>query len=111
MNMIKGTEMNLAEMNVTEMNGNEITGMNRKQNDSGYVRKMGGRIYRAMMNEEEGLDGILVTVGLCIIALLLCVVMRDSLTSFIQTLVTEMTNTAKNILSTAGVLVMPGGWM
>ena len=37
-------------------------------------------IVRSAMNKEEGLDGILVTIGLCIIALLLCVVMRDSLT-------------------------------
>ena len=60
------------------------------------------------MNREEGLDGILVTIGLCIIALLLCVVMRDSLTEFIQTIVSEMTNSAKNILATAGTLVIPG---
>jgi peptidoglycan hydrolase CwlO-like protein len=32
------------------------------------------------MKKEKGLDGILVSVGLCIIALLLCVVMKDSLT-------------------------------
>ena len=60
------------------------------------------------MNREEGLDGILVTIGLCIIALLLCVVMRDSLTEFIQTIVSEMTNSAKNILATAGTVVIPG---
>lgn len=60
------------------------------------------------MNKEEGLDGILVTIGLCIIALLLCVVMRDSLTTFIQTIVTEMTNSARNILATAGALIVPG---
>lgn len=51
------------------------------------------------MKKEAGIDGILVTVGLCIIALLLCVVMKDSLTAFIQTLVTELTNEAKEVLS------------
>ncbi|MBQ1897367.1 MAG: hypothetical protein II154_05600 [Lachnospiraceae bacterium] len=66
------------------------------------------RVGRLAMNREEGLDGILVTIGLCIIALLLCVVMRDSLTEFIQTIVSEMTNSAKNILATAGTLVIPG---
>ena len=39
-------------------------------------------IVKKAMKKEEGLDGILVTIGLCIIALLLCVVMRDSLTEY-----------------------------
>lgn len=51
------------------------------------------------MKKEEGIDGILVTVGLCIIALLLCVVMKDSLATFIQTLVTSMTQKAQSILT------------
>lgn len=51
------------------------------------------------MKAEDGIDGILVTVGLCIIALLLCVVMKDSLTAFIQTLVTNMTTKAQQILT------------
>lgn len=54
---------------------------------------------RKAMCKEEGIDGILVTVGLCIIALLLCVVMKDSLTEFIQTLVTAMQQKATSILS------------
>ena len=48
---------------------------------------------------ELGIDGILVTVGLCIIALLLCVVMKDSLTTFIQTIVTAMQTKAADILT------------
>lgn len=52
-----------------------------------------------VLRKEAGIDGILVTVGLCIIALLLCVVMKDSLTSFIQTLVTNMTSKAQGILN------------
>ena len=63
------------------------------------------RVVKAAKNKEEGLDGILVTIGLCIIALLLCVVMRDSLTEFIQTIVAEMTSSAKNILATPGAFV------
>ncbi len=51
------------------------------------------------MKKEAGIDGILVTVGLCIIALLLCVVMKDSMTTFIQTIVTAMTNEAQKILT------------
>ena len=53
---------------------------------------------RGMVN-EPGIDGILVTVGLCIIALLLCVVMKDSLTAFIQTIVSAMTAQAQQILN------------
>ena len=51
------------------------------------------------MKKEPGIDGILVTVGLCIIALLLCVVMKDSLTAFIRTLVDAMTLKAQQILT------------
>ena len=49
--------------------------------------------------EDEGIDGILVTVGLCIIALLLCVVMKDSLSEFIKSIVSSMTKEASDILS------------
>lgn len=57
------------------------------------------RFRRAALQKEDGIDGILVTVGLCIIALLLCVVMKDSLTDFIQTIVQAMTDKAKYILT------------
>jgi len=66
-----------------------------------------GLILEHGMKKEEGLDGILVTIGLCIIALLLCVVMKDSLTEFIQTIVKAMTDSAKGILSTPGAFVFP----
>lgn len=51
------------------------------------------------MKKEAGIDGILVTVGLCIIALLLCVVMKKSMTGFIETIVTALTNEAQKILT------------
>lgn len=54
------------------------------------------------MRKEEGIDGILVTVGLCIIALILCVVMKDSLKVFIETIVAALTNEARNILTGVG---------
>ena len=54
---------------------------------------------RKAVKKEPGIDGILVTVGLCIIALLLCVVMKDSLTAFIKTLVSAMTTKAQQILT------------
>lgn len=49
--------------------------------------------------EDEGIDGILVTVGLCIIALLLCVVMKTSLSDFIKSIVKSMTKEASDILT------------
>ena len=64
-------------------------------------------IFRKGLEKEKGIDGILVTVGLCIIALLLCVVMKDSLATFVTTIVQELTKEAKTILSGvsgAGVL-------
>ena len=57
------------------------------------------RLIQLAMKKEPGIDGILVTVGLCIIALLLCVVMKDSLQSFIETIVNAMTSEARDILT------------
>lgn len=51
--------------------------------------------------EDEGIDGILVTVGLCIIALLLCLTMRGYLEKFIESIVGSMTREAESILSGA----------
>ncbi len=59
----------------------------------------GSYVKRQAMKREPGIDGILVTVGLCIIALLLCVVMKDSLTAFIKTLVEALTTKAQEILT------------
>lgn len=56
-------------------------------------------ILRRAMKKEPGIDGILVTVGLCIIALLLCVVMKDSLQAFIENIVDALTREANKILT------------
>lgn len=53
----------------------------------------------SMMRKEMGIDGILVTVGLCIISLLLCVVMKDSLAAFIETVVEALQAKANSILT------------
>lgn len=66
------------------------------------VQKMGNGIRKLVQlgcRQEQGIDGILVTVGLCVIALLLCVVMKDSLKVFIETIVGAMTTEAQNILT------------
>lgn len=53
---------------------------------------------KVLIKKSSGIDGILVTAGLCIIALLLCVVLKDSLTTFITTIVSSLTNKATTIL-------------
>lgn len=53
---------------------------------------------RKLLTRSEGIDGLLVTVGLCIISLLLCVVMKDKLTTFIGTVVNSLTTKAIAIL-------------
>lgn len=56
------------------------------------------RLHSAMTAKSSGIDGLLVTVGLCIIALLLCVVMKDKLEIFIGTIVDSLTQKAIGIL-------------
>lgn len=51
------------------------------------------------MKKDAGIDGILVTVGLCIIALLLCVVMKDSLSTFVTTIIDSLTKEAQKLLT------------
>lgn len=63
------------------------------------VKEMLYKVKTAGMKKESGIDGIIVTVGLCIIALLLCVVMKDSLKTFIETIVDSMTDEAQRILT------------
>ena len=62
------------------------------------MNKMYKKIAEAGLKKEAGIDGILVTIGLCIIALVLCVVMKDSLSGFINTIVSSMTEKASAIL-------------
>ncbi|MBQ9142046.1 MAG: hypothetical protein IJX63_09695 [Lachnospiraceae bacterium] len=56
------------------------------------------KVVKFFTEKSEGIDGLLVTVGLCIIALLLCVVMKDSLTTFITQIVTALQTKAISIL-------------
>ncbi len=60
-------------------------------------KKRGATVW--LLETDAGLDGILVTVGLCVIALLLCLVMKEAMTEFITTIVESMTQEAQAILS------------
>jgi len=53
---------------------------------------------RWMRKKSDGIDGILVTVGLCIIALLLCVVMKEQLAQLIKAIVDSLTSRATGML-------------
>ncbi|MCM1101953.1 MAG: hypothetical protein NC079_09605 [Clostridium sp.] len=95
------------KMKSNDMRRNETKGGTVKQNvikrtDAGRS----GTKQAFLWSRDAGIDGILVTVGLCIIALLLCVVMKDSLAGFIETIVEAMTTKATDILS--GVGAAPG---
>lgn len=61
-------------------------------------KKAAEKIAKKLFCKHAGIDGILVTVGLCIIALVLCVLMKDKLAIFIGTIVSEMTQKASTIL-------------
>ncbi len=65
---------------------------------------------KIFLNKEKGIDGILVTIGLCIIALVLCVVMKDALAELIRNIAGSMSTKAQEILSgaTSGIVVLPG---
>lgn len=63
------------------------------------MKKKWNLLRNKIMKREEGIDGILVTVGLCIIALLLCVVMKDSLSTFIENIVSALETKATGILT------------
>ena len=60
------------------------------------LKKAAGRF---LTHKSRGVDGILVSVGLCIIALVLCVVFKDGLTTFIKTIVQSLTTKAQGILA------------
>ena len=62
------------------------------------LREWGEQKEQQLYTKHPGIDGILVTVGLCIIALVLCVIMRDGLEGFIDTIVSEMTAKAQSML-------------
>lgn len=75
-------------------NNNAINLVNRKEKWQERMRSLKG----TLTGTSSGIDGLLVTVGLCIIALLLCVVMKDKLEIFIGTIVDALTAKATGIL-------------
>lgn len=53
---------------------------------------------KILTHKSKGVDKLLVTVGMCIIALVLILVMKDQLTDFITTIFANMTTKAQGIL-------------
>lgn len=93
-------------MRADEMTANNMAADSMAANSTAENQAEGGRRKKAVFwtAKDSGIDGILVTVGLCIIALLLCVVMKESLTDFIQTIVGAMTARAQEILGGSGAV-------
>lgn len=56
-------------------------------------------IRNVLCHKSDGIDGIMVTVGLCIIALVICVLMKDQLGNFVKTIVSDMTSKGQDMLS------------
>jgi hypothetical protein len=56
------------------------------------------KLRERFFHKSAGIDGILVTVGLCIIALVLCVVMKDQLGILVKAVVEGMQDKAIGIL-------------
>jgi len=80
---------------------------NRIRNFEIRVKLAAGRLWEKGMEKEPGIDGILVTVGLCIVALLLCIVMKDSMTTLVTTIVKSLTREAEDILTGVRTGVTP----
>ena len=53
---------------------------------------------KILTHKSKGIDKLLVTVVMCIIALILSVVMKDQLTDFITTIFANMKTKAQGIL-------------
>ncbi len=62
------------------------------------MKKTKETVKRVLLSKHQGVDGIVVTVGLCLIALVLCIIAKDSMETFITTLITAITTKAQGIL-------------
>lgn len=56
------------------------------------------KVKNRLFHKSAGIDGIIVTVGLCIVALVICVVFKTQLTTFVTDLLGKMTQKATGIL-------------
>lgn len=61
------------------------------------------KVKNVLFHKNEGIDGIIVTVGLCIVALVICVVFKKQLTTFVENMVKGMTEKATGILDPTNV--------
>ncbi len=59
---------------------------------------------RMMMRKSKGIDGVIVVVGLCIIALVIIFVLKDQLAEFVKGIVNNMNGKATNVLDSASTV-------
>ena len=69
-----------------------------KEKQEEKTMKMKEMVRKVFKHESRGIDGLLVTLGLCIVAILLCVIMKDSLSTFITTIISSLTTKAQGML-------------
>lgn len=74
-----------------KINGKLISVLNR---GAALRETLGSRL-----KKDRGLDGVVVVIGLMIIALLIMLVMKDSLSTFVTSLTSSMQQKAQTILS------------
>lgn len=61
------------------------------------------RMQKLFLRKRRGIDGIVVTVGLCVIALALCLIMSTELGDFIKDIVGKLGTKADNLLGGTGI--------
>lgn len=52
------------------------------------------------LRKHKGVDGIIVVLFLCIIAVVLCAIFKDQITTFMTGVMTQLTDKAKTIIDT-----------
>lgn len=62
-----------------------------------------------MRKKFAGVDGILVTIFLCVIAIVLCIIFRDQIKAFIESVMDSLLKKSESILNDSGTTTLPGG--
>lgn len=55
------------------------------------------------LRKHKGVDGIIVCLFLCVIAVVLCAIFKDQIGAFMKTVMTALTGKAESIINTTSV--------
>ncbi len=67
------------------------------------------KIADVMTRKHRGIDGVIVVVGLCIIALVIIFLLKDKLAEFVGSITDNMQNKSKTVLDGASMNLPTGG--